>query len=173
MQGRTNQIEHSAAIARVQDVTPHAAALREHVKRIIESPAFKGSRRSQEFLQFITDRALDGHFDDLKERTLGVELFGRSPSYDTGDDAIVRVTACDVRKRLAQYHAEAGYAAEFRVDLLPGSYIPELRQVALVMESPPLRLSASGRENITSPAIRRHPSLRKYDGSENGQKPAG
>jgi hypothetical protein len=128
MQGRATQTEHTAAIARVLDAAPHARALRVHVKRIIESPAFKGSRRSQEFLQFVTDRALDGHFEDLKERTLGVELFGRAPSYDTGDDAIVRVTACDVRKRLAQFHAEAGHAAEFRIDLPAGSYIPEMRR---------------------------------------------
>src|SRR6266566_642631 len=89
MLGRANQLEHTAAIARVLDITPHAAALRAHVQRIIESPAFRGSRRSQEFLQFVTDRALDGRFEDLKERTLGIELFGRAPSYDTGEDAIV------------------------------------------------------------------------------------
>jgi hypothetical protein len=131
MQGRANQVEHMAAIAKVHDIAPYAEALRVHVRRIIESAAFKGSRRSQEFLQYITDRALDGHFDDLKERTLGVELFGRAPSYDTGEDAIVRVTACDVRKRLAQFHAEIGFASEFRVDLPPGSYIPDLRKAAV------------------------------------------
>ena len=48
------------------------------------------------------------------EKELGVELFDRSPSYDTGDDAIVRVTACDVRKRLHQFYAEFDGAAEFR-----------------------------------------------------------
>jgi len=127
MQGRANQIDHAAAIARVLDVTRHAPALRLHVKRIIESPAFKGSRRSQEFLQFVTDRALDGQFDDLKERTLGVELFGRDPSYDTGDDAIVRVTACDVRKRLAQFQADSGEGSDFRIELPPGSYVPDFR----------------------------------------------
>jgi len=136
MQGRANQIDHAAAIARVLDVTRHAPALRLHVKRIIESPAFKGSRRSQEFLQFVTDRALDGQFDDLKERTLGVELFGRDPSYDTGDDAIVRVTACDVRKRLAQFQADSGEGSDFRIELPPGSYIPEMRRIAAVVDAP-------------------------------------
>jgi hypothetical protein len=114
----------------IVDVAPHAAALRIHLRSIIESHAFKGSRRSQEFLQFVVDRALAGHFDDLKERILGVELFGRSPSYDTGDDAIVRVTACDVRKRLHQFYAEFGGAQEFRIELPPGSYIPEIHNVA-------------------------------------------
>lgn len=130
MQGRANQVDQAAAIARVLEMTPHALALKAHVKRVVESPAFKGSRRSQEFLQFVTDKALDGRFEDLKERTLGVVLFGRDPSYDTGDDAIVRVTACDVRKRLTQFHMDCGEGAEFRIDLPPGSYIPELKRIA-------------------------------------------
>ena len=130
MSGRANQVDLIAAMTSVVDVAPHAAALRIHLRSIIESHAFKGSRRSQEFLQFVVDRALAGHFDDLKERILGVELFGRSPSYDTGDDAIVRVTACDVRKRLHQFYAEFGGAPEFRIELPPGSYIPEIHNVA-------------------------------------------
>ena len=61
---------------------------------------------------------------------LGVELFGRSPTYDTGDDAIVRVTACDVRKRLNQFYVEFGAQSDFRIELPPGSYIPEIHAVA-------------------------------------------
>jgi hypothetical protein len=121
------------------EVAPHAVALRAHLRSITESPAFKGSRRSQEFLQFIVARALDGHFDDLKERVLGVELFGRSPSYDTGDDAIVRVTACDVRKRLNQYYVEFAHQSDFRIELPPGSYIPELHSVAPPLPAPPAK----------------------------------
>ena len=130
MSGRAAHIDQMAAMTRVTEVVPHAVALKAHVRAIVESPAFKGSRRSQEFLQFVVQHALDGQFDELKERTLGVELFGRSPSYDTGDDAIVRVTACDVRKRLTQFYAEFGPHAEFRVELPPGSYIPEFRNTA-------------------------------------------
>ncbi len=118
------------------EVVPHAAALRSHLQSIAESPAFKGSRRSQEFLTFIVSRALDGHFDDLKERVLGVELFGRSPTYDTGDDAIVRVTACDVRKRLNQFYVEFGPQSDFRIELPPGSYIPEIHTVAQHLPAP-------------------------------------
>ena len=151
MQGRANQVEHMAAIAKVHDIAPHAEALRVHVRRIIESPAFRGSRRSQEFLQYITDRALDGHFDDLKERTLGVELFGRAPSYDTGEDAIVRVTACDVRKRLAQFRAEAGFASEFRVELPPGSYIPDLQRATV--EPLPVALVEIPSAPVASPEL--------------------
>jgi hypothetical protein len=129
MSGRANHVDQMAAMTSIVAVAPRATALRAHLRSIAESPAFKGSRRSQEFLQFVVERALDRQFDDLKERMLGVELFGRSPSYDTGDDAIVRVTACDVRKRLHQYYAEFGGHSDFHIDLQPGSYIPEIRSI--------------------------------------------
>jgi hypothetical protein len=139
MSGRANHVEQVAAMTSMLEVVPHAAALRAHLQSITESPAFKGSRRSQEFLTFIVARALDGHFDDLKERVLGVELFGRSPSYDTGDDAIVRVTACDVRKRLNQFYVEFGSQSDFRIELPPGLYIPEIHAVAPPLPAPPAK----------------------------------
>ncbi len=139
MSGRANHIEQVAAMTAILEVVPHAAALRSHLQSITESPAFKNSRRSQEFLTFIVERALDGHFDGLKERVLGVELFGRSPTYDTGDDAIVRVTACDVRKRLNQFYVEFGPQSDFRIELPPGSYIPEIHTAAPAPPTPPVK----------------------------------
>jgi hypothetical protein len=130
MAGRASESTQMAAITKVIEVAPHCTALREHVREILESPAFNGSRRSQEFLRHIVEKALDGHFDELKERSLGVELFGRPASYNTGEDAIVRVTASDVRRRLFQFYGEIGFTSEFRVDLHSGSYIPEFRCVA-------------------------------------------
>jgi hypothetical protein len=148
MSGRANHVEQIAAMTSMLEVAPHAAALKAHLRSITESPAFKGSRRSQEFLQFVVARALEGHFDELKERVLGVELFGRPPSYDTGDDAIVRVTACDVRKRLNQFYVEFGTQSDFRIELPPGSYIPEIHSVV-----PPVPVPAAKAVETTLPAL--------------------
>jgi hypothetical protein len=79
--------------------TEEIAPLQDHLKEVLEGDAFRGSHRSGQFLKHIVDKAIAGHFDSLKERVIGIEVFGRSPSYDTGTDAIVRVTASDVRKR--------------------------------------------------------------------------
>ncbi len=100
--------------------------IQQHVKEVIEGAAFRGSQRSGQFLKYIVDQAIAGHFEALKERIIGVELFGRDPAYDTGGDAIVRVTASDVRKRLLQHYGRYGATSEFRVSLPPGSYIPEI-----------------------------------------------
>jgi len=128
MSGRTSEAHHTAAITRVLEIVPHAAAIREHVAKIAGSPAFKGSRRGQELLKHIIEKSLSGQFEDLKERTLGVELFGRPPAYNTTEDAVVRVAACDVRKRLTHFYAEPGPVWEVRIDLPPGSYIPEFHR---------------------------------------------
>ncbi|RZU35427.1 hypothetical protein [Edaphobacter modestus] len=96
------------------------------VREIAESAAFRNSQRSGQFLIYIVEQAIAGNFDALKERLIGIELFGRSATYDTGEDAIVRVTASDVRKRLLQYYGQFGEAMEWRVTLPRGCYIPEL-----------------------------------------------
>jgi hypothetical protein len=115
-----------AEIAKIAETKGGLASLQQHLKEVIEGDVFKGSHRSGQFLQYVVDQAVAGRFDSLKERVIGMELFGRSASYDTGDDAIVRVTASDVRKRLLQHYGRYGATSEFRIGLPSGSYIPEI-----------------------------------------------
>jgi|GEM_PF-661275 len=115
-----------AEIAKITETKGGLASLQQHLKEVIEGAAFKGSHRSGQFLQYIVDQAIAGRFDSLKERVIGMELFGRSASYDTGEDAIVRVTASDVRRRLLQHYGRYGAASGFRISLPSGSYIPEI-----------------------------------------------
>lgn len=115
-----------AEILRISESKKDLAALLQHLKEILEGPAFKGRHRSAQFLKYIVEQSIAGKFDLLKERMIGVELFGRNPTYDTGEDAIVRVTASDVRKRLLQHYGRSGTSWDFRLSLPSGSYIPEI-----------------------------------------------
>jgi hypothetical protein len=124
-----NSGSERAAIAQIAESETSVAALRDHLRDIVDGEAFRGSHRSAQFLTYIIDQALAGHFDSLKERMIGIELFGRSPSYDTSEDAIVRVTASDVRKRLLQHYGKYGSASEFRITLPLGTYIPDIGHV--------------------------------------------
>ncbi len=81
----------------------------------------------------------------LKERTIGVELFGRDASYDTSGDSIVRVKANEVRKRLAQYYQEAGARDELRIQLPTGSYVPEIQRVTVESRAQPARAMRLGK----------------------------
>ncbi len=118
--------EREAAIAQIAESKEAIAALRRHVQEIVGGSAFRGSHRSAQFLEYVVERAIAGGFESLKERMIGVELFGRSASYDTSEDAIVRVTASDVRKRLLQHYGGNGTASDFHVSLPQGSYVPEI-----------------------------------------------
>jgi hypothetical protein len=103
-----------------------AVAIREHLLEILSSPVFRGSPRCSQFLKHVVDEAIAGRYDTLKERVIGIELFGRPPSYDTGEDAIVRVTASDVRRRLLQHYGGLKHAVRYRITLPPGSYVPHI-----------------------------------------------
>jgi hypothetical protein len=140
---QTHQNEaRTLELSKVAGTPEDIALLQQHVKEIIEGAAFKGSHRSSQFLQYIVDQAIAGHFEALKERVIGVELFGRSPSYDSGEDAIVRVTASDVRKRLLQHYGRYGATSEFRIGLPLGSYIPEISR-GLIHDVGPSRIEAT------------------------------
>jgi hypothetical protein len=106
--------------------------LKRNLNEIVDGSAFKGSPRSAQFLEYILWQSAAGRMADLKERTIGVELFGRSPTYDTGEDAIVRVTASDVRKRLVQHYSGVGIVSEFRISLPAGGYVPEFIRIPRV-----------------------------------------
>src|SRR5581483_6054816 len=82
-------------------------------------------KRSQDFLRYVVENTLQGHGDILKERTIGIEVFGRPTSYDPSDDATVRVKAGEVRKRLGLYYSEHGANNPVRIELPSGTYIPE------------------------------------------------
>jgi hypothetical protein len=101
------------------------AAVKAELSSILKSSYFSGSKRCQDFLEFIVHQALDGNYEYLTERFLGAELFGRPINYETGTDSIVRVRANDVRRRLAQYYGDGHGGSQIVIELVSGSYAPE------------------------------------------------
>lgn len=99
-------------------------AILDQLERLLASPAFHSSKRLSGFLRFIVEETLANGGRDLKERVIGVQVFGRSPDYDTSSEPVVRVSAGDLRKRIAQYYHESGHESELRIDLPIGSYHP-------------------------------------------------
>jgi hypothetical protein len=107
------------------EVDPGSAAIHKQMERLLASSFFAHSLRVSSFLRFVVEQSTAGHTDQLKERTLGMEVFRRDADYDTASDSIVRVTAAELRKRIAQYYSQAGHESELRISLLPGSYVPQ------------------------------------------------
>jgi hypothetical protein len=100
---------------------------------LLESPSFRTSKRCREFLEYIVEHTISGPSGTLKERWIGVEVFQLPQDFDTGQHTIVRVTANEVRKKLAQhYMAENGTYHPLKIHLPPGSYSADFK-----WESPP------------------------------------
>ncbi|MFL6451751.1 MAG: hypothetical protein ACJ746_29370 [Bryobacteraceae bacterium] len=104
---------------------PDSEAVLEQLERVLATPLFQHSKRYPAFLRYIVEQTLRGAGDELKERTLGIAVFRRSPTYDTSADPVVRNTASEVRKRLGEYYSEVGHQSELRISLPAGGYVPE------------------------------------------------
>jgi hypothetical protein len=112
---------------------PDAAAIRSQLDSLLASPHFRNSKRCQALLRYVVEACLEGELDKVKERTIGSQVFRREPGYDTNQDSVVRTTAAETRKRLAQYYMEPEHEHELRVSLHQGSYVPDFRFSAPVL----------------------------------------
>lgn len=121
----TRTQERAAELPRWPREPDEIEAVRAQLERMLNDPLFNQSRRYPRLLRRIVEDSLAGKFDNLKERVLGIELFERVPDYDTNADAIVRVTAAEIRKRIAQYYHEKGHQSEPRIDIPVGGYVAE------------------------------------------------
>jgi hypothetical protein len=91
---------------------------------VLLSPHFCNSKRYPALLRYVVEQTLLGHGEEIKERTVGIDVFGRAPDYDTNLDTVVRYSAGEVRKRLALYYHEAE-EAPIQIILSARSYKPE------------------------------------------------
>lgn len=126
-------------------------AVEEELRRVLQSASFRSSPRCRQFLKFVVTSTLEGHHELLKERTIGVEIFGRDPAYVTEGDSIVRVRASDVRRRLSQHYAADTCECSCRIEIPSGSYVPQFHIVASSTPEIPLAPAEPG---PAEPAIR-------------------
>jgi hypothetical protein len=119
----------SQSAAALEHIPPLNESQKAAVVRALEdirnSKAFRPSKRCKQFLSYIVERTLEGQGELLKERTLGVEVFHRPPTYMTAEDSVVRVEAGEVRRRLGQYYTTEAQSPEVRIEIPLGSYTPE------------------------------------------------
>jgi hypothetical protein len=106
----------------------NGAAVRAQLQRLLAHPLFTNSKRYPTLLSYTVEQTLRGNAAELKERTIGIEAFGRKPDYDANADPVVRIAAAEVRKRLIQYYYDPEHAGELVIELSAGSYVPAFRE---------------------------------------------
>lgn len=106
-----------------QDVTPTPESdVRAELDRILASKGFASAARVSRLLRYVVDKTLAGESDQLKEYSVGVEVFERDANYDPRLDSIVRVEAGRLRSKLDEYYNGDGASSPLRIALPRGGY---------------------------------------------------
>lgn len=108
--------------------SPTRAQVLSHLDEVLISPSFSSSKRSQEFLRYVVCETLDGRANLIKERNIALEVFGKRPDFESGEDASVRVKAREVRQRLTDYYRSSP-DTPIRIEMPVGSYIPRVQTI--------------------------------------------
>ncbi|HYA16983.1 MAG TPA: hypothetical protein VEF06_05925 [Bryobacteraceae bacterium] len=95
---------------------------RSEIDRILQSDTFRSSDVLRRLFRFLADKSIAGEADQLKEYTIGLDAFGKPPSYDPRSDAIVRLQAGRLRQKLAEYYRTEGKDDPVVVDLPKGHF---------------------------------------------------
>ena len=115
---------NGASLPRVE-LSPES--IRVALDKILASPGFINAERLSRFLRYTVTETLGGQTDKLKESLLGIDVFGRKPTYDPRVDAVVRTEAVKLRARLRDYYEADGREDELIIDLPKGGYVPAFR----------------------------------------------
>lgn len=124
----TQELDPQSSVPETSQLrAPLPAQVREQLERLLAHSLFANSKRYPALLAYVVEQTLLGNAAELKERSIGIEVFGRAPTYDANADPIVRITAGEVRKRLSQYYYGHAHRSELVIELPIGSYVPVFR----------------------------------------------
>jgi Tol biopolymer transport system component len=120
---------------------PGAETVRAQVEKISTSLRFVNAHKLTHFLRLIVEESLEGRGDQIKEYTIGVEVYSRRQGYDPRVDSTVRVEATKLRKRLSEYYAGEGRNDLVLITIPKGRYAPvfEYRPSEKPPGGPPFR----------------------------------
>src|SRR5215471_10545815 len=124
-------------------------AIRGHLSQVLTSASFANVDRLKRFLRFVVEEALAGRGENIKEYSIGVDVFDREGSFDPRTDPIVRVEARRVRARLARYYEEEGRYDEFRIELPKGGYTPQFQRRTIPRPKRSIAGALAGRNTIS------------------------
>ena len=104
-------------------------AQRAELRAVLASAEFTRAPRLAHLLTYLCEKLLAGEAAQIKEYSVGVEVFERGESFDQDSDSIVRVEANRLRKRLAEYYAGEGAGHALQITIPLGQYVPRFSPV--------------------------------------------
>lgn len=130
-----------------------ADEVRAALDRVLASRGFASAGRLSRLLRHSVEKTLAGEIDQLKEYSVGMEVFDRGETYDPRVDSIVRVEAGRLRSRIDEYYNGDGAGDPVRITLPRGAYVavferpvaaPVVAPAAAVADEPRARRGWAG-----------------------------
>ena len=106
---------------------PEKAEVLKELELILGSSVFTASKRLSDFLRFVTEKTLASESRSIKQYTIGVEVYGRKPTFDPKTDPLVRIEAGRLRRALNRYYEETGKRDPVLIQIPRGTYVPRFR----------------------------------------------
>lgn len=103
-------------------VALEADSIRAQVDRILQNKSLRLTEGQRRLLSYLVDKSLAGEADELKEYVIGLDAFGKPPSYDPRQESVVRMHVGRLRQKLADYYHTEGAGDPIFVDLPKGGF---------------------------------------------------
>ena len=84
------------------------AEAKAQVERVLAAECFRSSDSSRRLFRFLAEESLANRARELKEYTVGMEVFGKPAEYDPRVDASTRVQAGKLRQRIEEFYRTEG-----------------------------------------------------------------
>ncbi|MFZ0594171.1 MAG: malectin domain-containing carbohydrate-binding protein [Bryobacteraceae bacterium] len=97
---------------------------RSELQSVVSGERFARSPRLAKLLVYLCNKYFEGEADQIKEYNIATEVLGRPAEFDPSQDAIARVEAYRLRRKLKEYYAAEGANHPVKIVLSPGTYVP-------------------------------------------------
>jgi Malectin domain len=98
---------------------------RAELRAVLGSRDFVRAPKLANLLSYLCERLFAGEAHQIKEYSIGLEVFNRGETFDQDSDSIVRVEANRLRRRLADYYAGEGASHKLQITIPVGQYVPK------------------------------------------------
>jgi len=112
------------------------AAVNAELEKVLAAACLRDSHLLKRFLRYAVEHTLAGAGGQLKEYSLGVDVFGRDASYDPRVDPVVRMAARRLRQKLQEYYARDGSRDPVRIEIPKGGYSAVFHAIAPTVGGP-------------------------------------
>jgi hypothetical protein len=106
----------------LEDKSTMAKPIQQQIERIVHSEQFRSSEVLRRLLTFLSEKAIAGEANNLKEYVVAIDGLGKSSTYDPQHNSAVRIQIGRLRQRLAEYYRSEGKNDPMIIDLPKGRF---------------------------------------------------